>query len=161
MQSLTCSNELHHFDTTTFTLLGFGHIVWINCVVERIMASGIFPRVAVETVYSPAIWNEKMKALSDTTIIFFNRKDRSCHWRSLGQQHEDALHQHDSNQLCCVVMQQRSTWEIVSAAGERRNSRFSVVAHHQLLLGQWQQQTFGYSKYPPSSSLVLVRAKLS
>ena len=66
----------------------------------RIMASGIFPRVAIETVYRPGIWNEKMKALSDTTIIFFNRKDTSCHWRSLGQQHEDALHQHDSNQLC-------------------------------------------------------------
>ena len=45
---ITCSNELHHFDTTTFTLRFVGHISIVYCVVERIMASGIFPRVAFE-----------------------------------------------------------------------------------------------------------------
>ena len=47
---LTSSDELYHFDTTAFTFSNRWHVMFVHCVVERVVAPRILPRIAFETL---------------------------------------------------------------------------------------------------------------
>ena len=56
---LTCTDELHHFDTATFTIPKRRHILFVNGIIERIMTSRIIPRVTFETIYYLASYSKR------------------------------------------------------------------------------------------------------
>ena len=129
--TLTCSNELHHFDTTAITIRCIGHIFLVNCVVERIVASRIVPRVAFKTFYRHARWKYVRKTLLFPTM---NRM----------------LHQHEGSKQLLVrsVGPLGRLWVLV----EEQTPDSLVVAHNIVTTSRAKQwQTFGYY---PSSSLV-------
>jgi len=45
-----CTDELHHFDTAAFAFLHFRHVIFVNRVIERIVASRIVPGVTIEAI---------------------------------------------------------------------------------------------------------------
>ena len=50
---ITCSNELDHFNAAAFALSNFWHVSSVDGVVERVVAPGVVPAVALKTLNGP------------------------------------------------------------------------------------------------------------
>jgi len=74
-----CTNELHHFDTAPFTLSCIRHIFLVNGIIERIMASGIVPRITFEAIYFASRHTVSVSGIDRTSKIHQNEKGTSCY----------------------------------------------------------------------------------
>ena len=67
---LTSANKLNHLDTTSFTFANAWHVLLVYCEVERVVASRVVPRVALEAINSrTSCRKEKKHAINQPTTL--------------------------------------------------------------------------------------------
>ena len=67
-RQITGSNELNHFDATPFTRLGWRHFMFVDGIIERIMTTFVFHRIAFKTINCSRIW--KIENIINEIITF-------------------------------------------------------------------------------------------